>query len=133
MLSEVKEYIKNIYKDVLDDPNEVDRYVEVFEDRMLYEIESGEVKGVAFFLWLTDEYVDLIRNGDKDLRDVDDFKDAMKNEGDNAHFFSLTLSDSSLLRKRLKEFIEHKNPKTISWIGPHGNGFKLIRNKDYVH
>lgn len=86
------------------------------QDRMIYKIEHGKVKGMAIYLKITK---DSLR--DLTIEDLFDFKrmiELSRENGQNVHFIQICTKGTKTILRGMREIIAKENPETISWFRP---------------
>jgi len=119
-------YIFENFKEINSVSNLYD-FVDYFFGRMIWVVRDNEIIGVAVYLWLSDEAIDLIRENKVDLKDLETFKRIEKMKGDNMHFFGAATKEPSLILKGIRQIIKDKKPRTISWMNQDMSRFVCLR------
>lgn len=107
----------------------VEEFIERNIEKVIYIREGIELVGVAVYMLLEDDTISKVLYDCDYLKKLENFRKAEKENGDNLHFFTLRANGIRIILKGLKNIMEVKNPKTISWIKPNEKDITLIRRR----
>lgn len=95
-------------------------------------------EGFAFYIKLTDEWVEKIRHDPSLLSSVAVMKGLLVMDGPNIHFLGIYANDSkknpkhtAIIKDKLKELIKQENPDGVSWLNR--DSTKLIHRRLKCH
>lgn len=79
-------------------------------------VKDDRIRGVAIFVTLTDETMDLLESFD--ITQMDVLRSLLQEHGDNIHFVMLCADGRRTIMQGL-DYVKNKHhPKTISWWNP---------------
>lgn len=94
---------------------QIEALLRQYSDRVIIVRELGDIKGIGFYLRLTDETFKQIREGVFDTTKIENAKICLDENGNNI-FFAFVVADSfKTVMKGLRQVIENEKPKTVSW------------------
>ena len=88
----------------------------IHKDKVICVREAGEIKGVGFFLRLSDESFNKL--GTLDIFTVDVMRELLKENGDNIHFIQIAADSVKTLVRGLRLLREREHPASISGYHP---------------
>lgn len=121
-MSEIIDYLFNNYYNVWPgDKNDIPTKEMLMQglfnhpDKVIV-IKDDKIKGVAFFLTLSDDTYNAL--GCIDTNDVESLISLFKENGRNIHFLLLAADSQKTIRRGIKEVKDKLNPRSISWWNP---------------
>ncbi len=92
-------------------------------DRVIIVRDLGTIKGIGFFLRLTDETYRDLKDRKISLRIGETLKMCLVENGSNIHFGFAIADGFKTIMKGLRQVIENEKPQTISWYSPNMTDF----------
>ncbi len=96
----------------------IDTLLKQYANRVIIVRELGTLKGVGFYLKLTDDTYRDLKGKIITLRSGETLKMCLSENGNNIHFGFAIADGFKTMMKGLRQVIENEKPKTISWYSP---------------
>ncbi len=87
-------------------------------DRVIIVRDLGTIKGIGFYLRLTDKTYEDLKDRKISLRSGETLKSCLVENGNNIHFGFAVADGFKTIMKGLRQVIENEKPQTISWSSP---------------
>lgn len=98
--------------------NKIAGIVLAFEDRLIKVYDKEKLVVVGIYFKVNDNILEKIKNKQIDFQTASGFNIALKQTGDNVHFFACASESMKHILKGIKMVREKENPKSISWFSP---------------
>ena len=114
---------------------QVKNLLENYSNQIIVVRDNDEIKGVSFYLKLTDETFEGIKNKILDITNIDMINKSLQEKGNNIHFILLVADRVKTIIRGLREIIKKENPKSISWFSPNMKNLfiRKIREVELCH
>ena len=120
--TQIVDYLMNNYysyykgkEDIVPTSEQIEAAVKNHPDKLVI-VQQGDIKGMAFFLTLTDETYQRLDT--LDIKKVDILIPLLMENGKNIHFILLAADGIMTIMLGLKRVIQRTRAKTISWWEP---------------
>ena len=114
---------------------QVRNLLENYSNQIVVVRDNDGIKGVSFYLKLTDETFEGIKNKILDITNIDMINKCLQEKGNNIHFILLIADGVKTIINGLREIIKRENPKSISWFSPNMKNLfiRKIREVELCH